>query len=46
VLATGWRAEVCGDLLTDLLDGKVRLRVGDPASDHPLVFERVRARRK
>ena len=44
LLATGWRAEVCGDLLTDLLDGKVRLRVGDPASDHPLVFERVRAR--
>jgi ribonuclease D len=44
-LATGWRALVCGDLLTDLLDGKVRLRVGDPLSDHPLVFERVRVRR-
>ena len=39
-LATGWRAEVCGNLLTDLLDGKVSLRVADPCSDHPLVFER------
>jgi ribonuclease D len=40
-LATGWRADVCGDLLTDLLDGKISLRVADPESDHPLVFERV-----
>jgi ribonuclease D len=40
-LATGWRADVCGDLLTDLLDGKISLRVADPDSDHPLVFERV-----
>ena len=38
-LASGWRAEVCGNLLTDLLDGKVSLRVSDPKSDHPLVFE-------
>ena len=40
-LASGWRADVCGDLLTDVLDGKVTLRVADPDSDHPLVFERV-----
>ncbi|QDT62971.1 ribonuclease D [Calycomorphotria hydatis] len=39
-LASGWRAEVCGDLLTDLMDGKISLRVADPNSDHPLVFER------
>lgn len=39
-LTQGWRAEVCGDLLTDVLDGKISLRVADPQSDHPLVFER------
>lgn len=39
-LTQGWRAEVCGDLLTDVLDGKFTLRVADPQSDHPLVFER------
>ncbi|MBC7816945.1 MAG: HRDC domain-containing protein [Planctomycetaceae bacterium] len=38
-LAQGWRAEVCGDLLADVLDGKVRFRVGDRDSEHPLVFE-------
>lgn len=39
-LTQGWRAEVCGDLLTDVLDGKIALRIADPQSDHPLVFER------
>jgi ribonuclease D len=39
-LMQGWREEVCGDLLTDVLAGKVALRVADPRSDHPLVFER------
>lgn len=39
-LATGWRAEVCGDLLEDVLDGKIAIRVADPESDHPLRFER------
>lgn len=38
-LMQGWREEVCGDLLADLMDGKVTLRVTDPTSDHPLVFE-------
>ena len=38
-LMQGWREEVCGDLLADLMDGKVSLRVTDPTSDHPLVFE-------
>ena len=37
---SGWRAEVCGNLLVDVLDGKISFRVADPASDHPLVFER------
>jgi len=35
----GWRAEVCGELLTDVLDGKISIRVADPNSDHPLIFE-------
>ena len=38
----GWaQAEVCGELLKDVLDGKISLRIGDPLSDHPLVFERL-----
>lgn len=40
-LARGWRAEFCGDLLTDVMDGKIAMRVADPSSDHPLVFERT-----
>lgn len=40
-LETGWRSEVCGDLLRQVLEGKVSLRVADPSSDHPLVFETV-----
>jgi ribonuclease D len=40
-LMQGWKAEVCGDLLTDVLAGKIALRVSDPRSDHPLVFERM-----
>lgn len=39
-LMDGWRADVCGDLLTDLLDGKVSLRVSNPRSDAPLRFDR------
>jgi ribonuclease D len=39
-LTVGWRAEMCGDLLTDVLDGKILMRVADPESDHPLTFER------
>ncbi len=39
-LMQGWREEVCGDLLTDVLAGRIALRVGDPRSDHPLIFER------
>lgn len=38
-LLSGWRADVCGDLLTDLLDGKVSLRVANPRADAPLRFE-------
>lgn len=40
-LSKGWRAEVCGDLLKDVIEGNVCLRVADPNSNHPLVFEQV-----
>ena len=39
LLLQGWRSDVCGQLLQDVLDGKISLRVGDPRSDHPLMFE-------
>jgi len=38
-LARGWRAEVIGNLFDDLLAGRKSIRIGDPASEHPLVFE-------
>jgi ribonuclease D len=38
-LAEGWRAEVVGSLIDDLLAGKLSIRITDPLSDHPLVFE-------
>ncbi|QDT16291.1 ribonuclease D [Alienimonas californiensis] len=40
LLATGWRKELCGQLLTDLLDGEIAMRVADAKGDHPLSFER------
>ena len=39
-LTQGWRAEICGQLFQDVLDGKIAFRVADPHSDHPLKFER------
>jgi len=39
LITQGWRKKVCGDLLEDLLDGKISLRVSNPESTHPLVFE-------
>lgn len=35
-LVQGWRADVVGDTLNDLLRGNLALRVGDPRSEHPL----------
>lgn len=40
VLAQGWRAEVVGQLLDDLLAGKVSIRIRDPRAEQPLSFER------
>lgn len=39
LLARGWRAEVVGRLLEDLLSGKKVIRVADAQSETPLVFE-------
>jgi ribonuclease D len=40
VLAQGWRADVVGNLIDDLLAGKVSIRITDPKSERPLSFER------
>lgn len=40
-LTQGWRAEVVGQLLDNLLAGKVSIRIGDPRSDQPLIFEKT-----
>lgn len=42
LLATGWRAEVVGQLIDDLLAGKRSIRIGDPESHDPLLFELVK----
>jgi ribonuclease D len=40
LLATGWRAEVVGSLIDDLLSGRASLRIGDLKSREPLVIDR------
>ena len=39
-LACGWRAEVVGHTIEELLDGKSSIVIDDPLSEHPLSFER------
>ena len=39
VLAEGWRAEVVGHVIDELLAGKISIRIADPQSEEPLVFE-------
>ncbi len=39
ILGRGWRAEVVGRLIDDLLAGKLAIRIHDPRSDEPLAFE-------
>lgn len=41
ILAEGWRAEVVGSLIDDLLAGKTSIRIADPRSDEPLAFDPV-----
>jgi ribonuclease D len=38
-LAKGWRAQVVGNVLDELLRGRLSIRVRDPHSDEPLSFE-------
>ena len=41
VLAVGWRAELVGNLIDELLSGKKSIRIEDPLSEHPLAFDPV-----
>ena len=45
-LAQGWRAEVVGRQLDDLLFGRTSIRIVDPKSDEPLAFEETGAGRE
>lgn len=40
-LAQGWRAELIGNLINDLLDGKKSIRIKNPKSEHPLAIDGV-----
>jgi ribonuclease D len=40
LLASGWRAEMVGSLVDDLLAGRASLRIGDLKSPDPLVIDR------
>lgn len=40
-LSQGWRAEVVGRKIDDLLAGKIALRIADPRSDMPLIWEQL-----
>ena len=39
ILSQGWRAEVIGSLIDNLLSGKLAVRINDPHSEHPLTLE-------
>jgi ribonuclease D len=41
VLARGWRAELVGNLIDDLLLGHKSIRISDPLSEQPLEFDPV-----
>ncbi len=38
-LAQGWRESVVGHVIEELLEGKLAVRIADPLSEMPLVFE-------
>jgi ribonuclease D len=40
-LVRGWRGEVCGQVLLDVLAGRRSLRVSDPAADVPVALDPV-----
>lgn len=41
LLARGWRAELVGHLIDELLTGEKSIRIVDPLSEHPLGFDTV-----
>ncbi len=41
-LLEGWRAELVGNLLDDLLSGKKSIRIADPRDEDPLAFDDVK----
>jgi ribonuclease D len=41
LLASGWRAELVGHLIEELISGKKSIRIEDPLSEHPLAFDPV-----
>ena len=41
-LATGWRSEVVGQLIEQVMDGEIAIRVDDPKSSTPLKIERLK----
>ena len=41
LLASGWRADLVGHLIEELLAGKKSIRIEDPMSEHPLAFDIV-----
>ncbi len=40
-LAGGWRAELIGNLIDDLLSGRKSIRIADPKKEHPLAIDDV-----
>lgn len=40
-LSVGWRADVIGRVIDDLLGGRLAIRIAEPHSEHPLAFEPV-----
>jgi ribonuclease D len=45
LLARGWRADLVGHLIEDLLAGRKSIRIDDPTSEHPLAFDPVTTKR-
>ncbi len=41
MLTQGWRQDVIGDLIDDLLSGTLAVRISDPRSEHPLSLESI-----
>jgi ribonuclease D len=44
VLLESWRKALCGELLLDVLEGRLALRVSDPLSEFPVTLEHVSSR--